>query len=30
MREESGPGEIIKDIVDGGVKLAAQKDSGAL
>lgn len=22
--------EIIKDIVDGGVKLATQKDSGAL
>ena len=30
VREESGPWEIIKDIVDGGVKLAAQKDSGAL
>lgn len=30
MSEESVPKEIIKDIVDGGVKLAVQKDSGAL
>jgi len=30
VSEESVPKEIIKDIVDGGVKLAVQKDSGAL
>lgn len=29
MSEESVPKEITKDIVNGGVKLAAQKDSGS-